>query len=363
MPELFIRPARYATVAPAAGETERVVIDRQYLQCVAFICGHGLRRREPLGTATFIAVPEDDLSIVYAVTARHVITKNAHRDLCLRVSLKGGGYRDIPTQGERWSLHDSTDIAAIRIDIPDEEYEARWIPPSFFATLQQIRILDISGWRVGEGDEVFYPGLFTKFHGRHQMLPVVRFGHISLMPYEPIPIEWHDPARNKNSLRDIEAYLIEAKSWHGFSGSPVFLYYPLEELVRRALNKAERDRGMRDDNTLQRFTDMRQGLRQANMIGIVSAYWDYEADLRRKYSVHAGLAVVIPTDAVIELLNGEVLMSERKKIAAEERDRRPTPRPASAEKIPPTISKADFQDALKRASRRLSPPDRGKKRT
>ena len=66
---------------------------------------------------------------------------------------------------------------------------------------------------VGVGDEVFITGLFSHHHGNHKNIPIVRTGNIASMPEEKI--------QTQNYLR--EAFLIEARSIGGLSGSPVFL--------------------------------------------------------------------------------------------------------------------------------------------
>jgi hypothetical protein len=70
----------------------------------------------------------------------------------------------------------------------------------------------------GIGTEVFYAGLFSQYPGLRRNYPVARFATIALMPPE-----------EKLPLKDIsiEGYLIETHSWGGYSGSPVFIYAPI----------------------------------------------------------------------------------------------------------------------------------------
>ena len=108
----------------------------------------------------------------------------------------------------------------------------------------------------------------------------------------------------------------------------------------------------------------RSEIKGASLLGLVSSYWDYDVDARRKHSVHAGLAIVVPADDILTLLEGQNFMAEREKIAKEERDKRPTPKPAAAHDIPPgPIDRAGFERALRKTSRRVAPPARGKKGT
>ena len=68
---------------------------------------------------------------------------------------------------------------------------------------------------IGVGDEVFLTGLFANHIGQQRNLPIIRVGNIALMPEEPV---------QHPSLGPIDAYLIEARSIGGLSGSPVFVH-------------------------------------------------------------------------------------------------------------------------------------------
>jgi hypothetical protein len=69
---------------------------------------------------------------------------------------------------------------------------------------------------MGPGDEVFMVGRFGTHEGRQRNTPVVRFGNISMMPWEPV---MHPRGYT------VESYLVETRSLSGFSGSPVFVYH------------------------------------------------------------------------------------------------------------------------------------------
>jgi len=71
-------------------------------------------------------------------------------------------------------------------------------------------------WSAGCGDEVCTIGLYTSHYGQTKNIPVVRVGHIALMPDEPI--------RTRKGY--VAGYLIETKSIAGLSGSPVYVNVP-----------------------------------------------------------------------------------------------------------------------------------------
>ncbi len=72
---------------------------------------------------------------------------------------------------------------------------------------------------LGLGDEVFLTGLFHSHHGRQRNIPIVRAGNIAAMPEEKI---------HTDKFGFIDAYLVEARSIGGISGSPVFIYQGMD---------------------------------------------------------------------------------------------------------------------------------------
>ena len=60
---------------------------------------------------------------------------------------------------------------------------------------------------------MFSVGLFTKYFGRSNLIPIVRTGNIAMMPKEKVPL---------GSFGLTDAYLIEGRSIGGLSGSPIF---------------------------------------------------------------------------------------------------------------------------------------------
>ena len=68
-------------------------------------------------------------------------------------------------------------------------------------------------WLPTVGDEVATVGLYTSHHGHTKNIPVVRVGHISMLPDEPV----------MSTRGYVEAYLVEVRSIVGLSGSPVYI--------------------------------------------------------------------------------------------------------------------------------------------
>lgn len=175
-----------------------------------------------------------------------------------------------------------------------------YIPDSYLATEAYIREREI-----GEGDEVFFVGLFSEHHGKQRNHPVVRFGNISLMPYEEIYVEL-DPGSHQNT--PILAYLIEAKSWGGHSGSPAFVYLPPYRRFGIIEIATPEDR--------------------MKLLGLIHGHYAISKDVQflgelRNYGtgyvgVNVGMAMVIPAHHVRELLMREDVVEDRARILGAE---------------------------------------------
>jgi hypothetical protein len=69
--------------------------------------------------------------------------------------------------------------------------------------------------QVAPGFQVVFAGFFYQFYGSKRIQPIVRQGVIAMMPDDEVPTVLKD---KKGSV-----FLIDAHSYHGNSGSPVFV--------------------------------------------------------------------------------------------------------------------------------------------
>ncbi|MEN6373572.1 MAG: serine protease [Smithella sp.] len=178
----------------------------------------------PNGTAFFVGVKNPsnpDIFSVYLVTARHVLCKPNSTDLLdkvyVRVNKKGGGSEvgTIPlnAKGDKTNVFfhgdSSVDIAVIPF-LPDQKkFDFKFLSDELITTHK-----DYDSLKIREGSDVFFTGLFTPYPGSKMNYPVVRFGRVALVTNEKI--EWQG--------KQMSLYLIEAGSYGGNSGSPVFFY-------------------------------------------------------------------------------------------------------------------------------------------
>ncbi len=191
---------------------------------VAFIFIEKESKLIPNGTAFFVGVknPSDpNILNVCLVTAKHVLYKPNTTEFLdkvyIRLNKKGGGSEvgviPIKTEGDKKTvfihIDTSVDIAVIPF-LPDQErFNFKVLPDDLITTKDAYKDL-----KIREGSDVFFTGLFTPYLGAEKNFPVVRFGRVALITEEKI--EW------QGKLMDL--YLIEAGSYGGNSGAPVFFY-------------------------------------------------------------------------------------------------------------------------------------------
>lgn len=289
------RPTRFKR--PAIGELPNLLVDEQFRQSVTFLYvdvvdnDSGQVRRSPAGTAFFVSAlcdpPKQDLGVVYVVTARHVIEQaRPYGPLYLREVSPHGDIDDSAISPDSWVEHKS-DVAIARVRLRDWEVpEVKWIQSELFVTAAFV-----AAQQVGLGDELTFVGLFSPAPGTSRPQPVVRFGNIARMPTEPVAVEI-----TPNTPVEIEAYLVEGRSWGGQSGSPVFLYLPT---VRR------QGRGWYPEFSL---------------LGLIHGHHPHEviADFgpggKAKVDINAGILVVVPAQAILDLLGREDVVKERNEI-------------------------------------------------
>ena len=154
---------------------------------------------------------------------------------------------------------------------------------------------------IGIGDEVFLPGLFVYApFGTNRTTPILRHGNIAMLPDSQIQIE--------SGFAD--AYLIEARSIGGISGSPVFVRTTIAVNIGNEDGSANFLVGLGSDFYL---------------LGIAQGHWDIrESDLNKVSYVHdsqrgvnLGIGIVVPANKILETINHPELVAMREKAEAE----------------------------------------------
>jgi len=190
-------------------------IDDSILECSAYFYPSvaSANAREKLGgSGFFVSVKSkriEDKDFLYLVTNSHVIREGDA--LVIRINTSDGSSGIWETKKQDWIHHpDGDDIAAIEARLFRAQLKCKSVSDTIFITKEITDDFDI-----GVGDEVFMVGRFINHEGRQKNQPAVRFGNISMMPYETVV----HPTRHI----DQESFLVEMRSISGFSGSPVFV--------------------------------------------------------------------------------------------------------------------------------------------
>lgn len=149
---------------------------------------------------------------MYAVTNAHII--RAFNTPTFRLNTHAGKIATEGTKKSDWIIHPDGDDIAVLPFAKYDEYKIRAIPEEQF-----FREATLNKYYFGVGDEVFMVGRFVGHEGRKKNLPSVRFGNISMIPEEPV----------RYQSDEHEAFLVELRSVGGYSGSPVFIWWPITE--------------------------------------------------------------------------------------------------------------------------------------
>jgi hypothetical protein len=262
----------------------------------------------PRATAFFVNYTECQHPFHHLVTAEHVISGlfMGNYDIWLRVNLVNGKTAEIPLNAQHFRVHpdnarEAADVAVCPINpaVTDEQtgeliemdavslllngQEDGFIPTDEFARQY-----------MGRGGVITIVGLFRSHFGENRNIPIVRVGNISMLPGEPV--------RSRHGVH-VKAYLVEARSIAGLSGSPVFAHPDPALEIAKALAKKKP-----------------VGQHSA-LLGLVHGHFDVPNlndedvvtdDGAPARGIHTGIGVVIPVGKIIETLNHPELVAMRK---------------------------------------------------
>jgi hypothetical protein len=263
-------------------------------------------------TGFAIAQEEHGMRLGYLITAQHVVSGLMTRghDIWMRTNLKNGQCEETKIPSEHWRYHPGlpreSDVAAIMInDWAQSDIQVISVNGSqgIAASTEKLNVL---GTELGE--EIAIIGLFRSHYGVERNIPIVRSGHIAAFPEEPV---------NTRYCGHIDAYLIEAMSIGGLSGSPVFLVIPPVRLA-----KVE----SQEPGLNSRETTFTHGP-AIFLLGLVHGHFDIQnlnddiatEDDAASGGIHAGIGVVVPVEKILETINESGWAQERKKAIMENR--------------------------------------------
>jgi Trypsin len=255
---------------------------------------------------------EDGFNVHYLITAEHVVSGMTRKgwDIWASVNMKNGDLAEFQLPNDQFCFHpdetQKTDLAVFHLsdtlkaqdtgETIQMDVRAHSLNGPRSVTLTPELVTEL---QVGIGDEIAIIGLFRSHHGKEQNIPIARMGHIACMRHEPV----------STAYGYIDAYLIEARSISGLSGSPVFFINEMRVIKSGSGNV-----------TYSLASDKPFYL----LMGLVHGHFDIRnlnedtvVEDEREATRNTGIGVVIPIDKVIETIRGHPDLIQRRKEAVE----------------------------------------------
>jgi hypothetical protein len=269
-------------------------------KCVVFLMCQKADGLYPVGTTFFVGWPSKvpGKQYTYLVTAKHVIdgirTHGIDGKLHIRANLRAGGFGTVATPEQDWRGPDPSepeyiDIAVL-VWVPNAEIDYAIAPRSMFVSDEIREGLDL-------GDDLFMTGLFVNHFGSQRNIPIVRVGNLAGMPEEPV----------QTDQGPMEAYLAETRSLGGLSGSPTFVMFGGQRQRRGG------------------GTVIMAGI-QFHLLGVMRGHWDAAIETPadtvldradRRERVNMGIAVVIPSEKIVKVIDQDDLREQRERLDAQ----------------------------------------------
>lgn len=281
-------------------------IPDDHLQSVVFIYGseEDARHGRQAGGSGFVvnyAAGVGAWRIRYVVTNAHVMENGGQ---WVRLNHPQGTYTlHIPP--DQWETSPPDDFAIAVLSLPQAVAPFQISLETYALTRQKAK-----AFNVGPGDEAYMVGRFTAHGGHVSNNPIARFGSISLMPNP------NEPVRDGRT-NDVEAYLIEMRSHAGFSGSPVFLTIP-QQSFRGIIGDTSLESNITHFFLLGINTGHKDDLlpvEEKDGLGV----WNKRDNFRARH--YSDVAIVTPIWKVVDLLNRQDLMAQRKQLGRELEER------------------------------------------
>lgn len=262
---------------PLRAVGDYVALTDFHTDAVMFVCKEDIDgHREAGGTAFLVSVPGEDVGVWrYFVTAGHNVEDKKPTWVRLR-QRDGGPPVDLPVP--KWKLHPTADVAVAPCDSDLRDFIAEHIREELF--------VDKWAYQLSRGDEAVFAGLLAAVETmRKRAIPMVRNGRIGALYQQDVPMWTGQYTRTEKC-----AHLLDCYSVGGFSGSPCFAEKPM---IRQTP----------EGPVISSWIAL---------LGLVIGHFAGD---------NAGIAVVVPVEAVRELLDMKVFVEDRKQkeVLAKER--------------------------------------------
>jgi hypothetical protein len=347
--EYRLGPRVNSDITPFNGAAVRLADDAR--RCVVFFGLPKLKNGKEVveygGTGFFVRFG-GEIKFDYLVTCRHVARELEHIQFLIRANNHEGRVEELPVDEIEWVYHpDKTvDVAVAEFPWP-RTLDRVSFPLDGCLTIQMCQ-----QWGVGPGDLAQIVGLYRLAQGKRRNTPVVHTGHIAMMPYgEKLPVK--EPGGN---VIEVEAYLVEAQTLEGLSGSPVFVRHS----VVAGPGLAETRRPLTAGITPMGYSAA------VHLFGLWQGAWDGQPGKilsedrgeSGKFRVPVGMGLVIPGDKILETILEPKLAEARAKAYQE----RLAENAAKADSALPTKAdnpshREDFTSLVGAASKKRPPAD------
>jgi trypsin-like peptidase len=281
----------------------------QIRDCVCYIVAFRGGVQSSIGTAFVVSkkIGFENQVTCYVVTAAHCLFDDFEGepdDIGLVFNMRNGGAEGFMVDRNLWIVHPESDVAILHF-VPDSnrfQYGAYAIesaaPRDFRESLS-----------IGAGDDTFVTGLLVQHPGRTRILPIVRLGSIASIPSDTVRLELEGG-------REVDEHviLVEVKSIGGLSGSPVYLHLPFWRDAKKGILHNEEDASAASGG-------------QSRLLGVMHGYFKVEVNdpdnVSKGEDLNTGIAVVIPIDRVLELIDSpeQVKLRDDVRTAFERRDK------------------------------------------
>jgi hypothetical protein len=169
------------------------------------------------GTGFAAVYKGDGVGFGYLVTARHVAEQVVpNGDIVARVNTPDGKSIDIEIDEIEWAFHPdpTVDVAVTGLNLGGPDFDLAYY------NLADMVIPTSSAFRVQCGDPICIVGLFHWHTGAAKNKPIVHSGTIAMLPDDAEKLPIKNPMTGKR--QDVVAFLVEAQTFDGLSGAPVF---------------------------------------------------------------------------------------------------------------------------------------------
>jgi len=274
----------------AMPEPANVPIIEEVRKSVLFVGTREKGKFRPRATAFIVSIADEDVGFRYVVTADHVVSHllAGGHEIWLRSNKKDGTAQEDNWSKANWMFHPdvgSTDVAIAPIDFsPDEDFRSIVLSGNnSMAATQEI----LKRYWVHVGHEVIVTGLFRSHYGQQRNIPIIRTGNIAMMLGEKV---------HTKHCGYTDAYLIEARSISGLSGSPVFI-------------------------TVDDWAGGQIIGKRTYLLGLMHGHFDVpnlaediviDTDDEPR-GINTGIGVVIPVEKILETINQPEIQAMRKK--------------------------------------------------